>query len=185
MGGSIAAVRSLVTGASVRTDNLVLRRPMIWDSARLNAAIVESLDDLQRWLKWPSKHRFVTTLRYILESFNGFRTGRLLMVIVLVPGSPQRVAGVITLHNIRTEERRADLGYWIRPRLRLNGIATEAAGHVTALGFNVLGLTRIDSLVSTENIGSRRVLERLGFASNSSEGSACSACVRFTRFAGS
>lgn len=44
------------------------------------------------------------------------------------------------------------------------GIATEAAAAWRDYGFEVVGLTRIVSMISAGNIASRRVAEKLGFA---------------------
>ena len=52
---------------------------------------------------------------------------------------------------------------WIIARAHWGeGLATEAAGAWREYAFDVLGLTRIVSMVSEENIASRRVAEKLG-----------------------
>jgi ribosomal-protein-alanine N-acetyltransferase len=43
------------------------------------------------------------------------------------------------------------------------GIMTEALGAVIDLGFNVMGLNRIEAVVMPENLPSLLLLEKLGF----------------------
>ncbi len=56
-----------------------------------------------------------------------------------------------------------DLGYrFMRPYWG-RGIATESGSACLELGFNILGLDRIIAMVIPENVGSIRVLDKLGF----------------------
>lgn len=65
--------------------------------------------------------------------------------------------------GIRRESAHAgDIGYEIAPRHWGRGYATEAAGAVVAFGFAELALHRIGAWCIAENVGSARVLEKLG-----------------------
>ncbi|HPF37166.1 MAG TPA: GNAT family N-acetyltransferase [Phycisphaerae bacterium] len=55
-----------------------------------------------------------------------------------------------------------DLGYRLLPEYWGRGLATEASLASVAFGFDTLKLTRIIGLVLPENIGSIRVLEKVG-----------------------
>ena len=79
-----------------------------------------------------------------------------------------RAAGCVSLESIQFELRawrldRAELGYWIAPPLWGRGMMTEAAQAVVQCGFEVIGLHKIAVGCIAENIGSRRVIEKLGF----------------------
>ena len=79
-----------------------------------------------------------------------------------------RAAGAISLDGIQfavaaLRVDRAELGYWIAPALRGTGLMTEAAQAVVRCGFESIGLHKIRVLCVEENIGSRRVIEKLGF----------------------
>lgn len=50
-----------------------------------------------------------------------------------------------------------DRTYWGR------GLATEAAGQLVAIGFEDLGLERLEATCRPANVGSVTVLERVGF----------------------
>jgi ribosomal-protein-alanine N-acetyltransferase len=79
-----------------------------------------------------------------------------------------KVVGTIALEGIRWEFRawrldRAEIGYWLAPPLWGKGLMTEAAHHVALFGFETLGLHKITIGCLEDNIGSRRVIEKLGF----------------------
>jgi RimJ/RimL family protein N-acetyltransferase len=54
----------------------------------------------------------------------------------------------------------ANLGYWIRQSRQRRGFATEVVAILTNFGFQTLGLTRIEIVVASENVPSRRVAEK-------------------------
>jgi ribosomal-protein-alanine N-acetyltransferase len=79
-----------------------------------------------------------------------------------------RAVGCIGLEGIEFAVRawridRAELGYWLAPPLWGRGLMTEAAHAVMCCGFERIGLHKITSGCLAENIGSRRVIEKLGF----------------------
>jgi ribosomal-protein-alanine N-acetyltransferase len=79
-----------------------------------------------------------------------------------------RAVGCVGLDGIQFTLRacridRAELGYWIAPPLWGRGLMTEAAHAVVTFGFERVGLHKITVGCIAENIGSRRVIEKLGF----------------------
>jgi ribosomal-protein-alanine N-acetyltransferase len=57
----------------------------------------------------------------------------------------------------------AEIGYELAPESWGQGIMTETVGAVLQFGFTTLGLHRVEAQIHPANIGSRRVLEKLGF----------------------
>lgn len=55
-----------------------------------------------------------------------------------------------------------DIGYRFLPAYWGQGIATEAAGSIIKYGFEVLALNKIIGIAMPENIGSCKVLEKIG-----------------------
>ncbi|SEK25191.1 GNAT family N-acetyltransferase [Paenibacillus sp. OK003] len=55
------------------------------------------------------------------------------------------------------------IGYKLTPEYWHQGIMTEVVEKVIEYGFNNLGLNRIEAFVEPENVGSRKVLEKIGF----------------------
>jgi RimJ/RimL family protein N-acetyltransferase len=81
-----------------------------------------------------------------------------------------RVVGCITFETLQFMLRawrvdHAELGYWIAPALWGKGMMTEAAHAVLRAGFEIIGLHKVTVGCIAENVGSRRVIEKLGFRS--------------------
>ena len=74
----------------------------------------------------------------------------------------QRFIGFAGLKYLE-DMKEVDLGYRFMKRYWGKGIATEAGKACVQYGFETLGLEKILAFVLPENIGSVRVLEKLGF----------------------
>jgi RimJ/RimL family protein N-acetyltransferase len=72
------------------------------------------------------------------------------------------VIGGCTLRVTNTELREAMIGYSLHPRFWNQGYMTEAARALLAFGFDDLGLHRVLSWCTPENVGSWRVMEKAG-----------------------
>jgi RimJ/RimL family protein N-acetyltransferase len=57
-----------------------------------------------------------------------------------------------------------EVGWWIAPAWQGRGLATEAGRAAVDFGFETLGFRRLVSICIEENVPSRRVMARLGFA---------------------
>lgn len=69
--------------------------------------------------------------------------------------------GVIGVHP-NTENLRAEIGYWIGKPFWNNGYVSEAARRIVRFCFEDLGLYRVQATYFTENIASKRVMEKAG-----------------------
>jgi ribosomal-protein-alanine N-acetyltransferase len=79
-----------------------------------------------------------------------------------------RAMGCVGLDDLEFEFRawrldRAELGYWIAPPLWGRGLMTEAAHAVVRCAFEMIGLHKVTCGCLVDNVGSRRVIEKLGF----------------------
>lgn len=72
------------------------------------------------------------------------------------------LVGTVRLGVSSPSHRGGDIGYGVRRDLWGNGIATEAAGLLLDFGFGALGLHRISAVHHPDNVGSGRVLQKLG-----------------------
>ncbi|MEO8393913.1 MAG: GNAT family protein, partial [Chloroflexota bacterium] len=64
---------------------------------------------------------------------------------------------------ILRQDRRASIGYDLGYAYWGKGIMTEAVRAMARFGFEVLNLNRIEADAAAENVGSIRVLEKVGF----------------------
>jgi RimJ/RimL family protein N-acetyltransferase len=71
--------------------------------------------------------------------------------------------GNVGLHHFFEQNRRCEIGYALASRHWGQGYATEALRAAIRHGFDALDLNRIEADIDPRNIGSGRVLEKLGF----------------------
>ena len=71
--------------------------------------------------------------------------------------------GRIGIHNIDKNNNNAMIGYWIDERYQGKGIITEGCKKIIDIGFNQLGLHRLEILVAIDNHKSAAIPIRLGF----------------------
>jgi ribosomal-protein-alanine N-acetyltransferase len=73
-----------------------------------------------------------------------------------------RLIGSAMLTVVSAEHQRGEIGYVVHPDWWGRGIATEAAELLLELGFQTLGLHRIEATTRPDNTASWRVLEKIG-----------------------
>lgn len=71
--------------------------------------------------------------------------------------------GNVAIVSTNWEHCRAEVGYWLHPAARGQGVTAQALTLVTAWGFAELGVERFDLLAEVSNKASQRVAERAGF----------------------
>jgi RimJ/RimL family protein N-acetyltransferase len=71
--------------------------------------------------------------------------------------------GNASLHHFFEQNRRCEIGYALGSQYWGQGYATEALRALIRHGFDGLDLNRIEADIDPRNIGSARVLEKLGF----------------------
>ena len=82
-------------------------------------------------------------------------------VFAITSRESDRLVGAVGL-TINKSQGRGELGYWIAVECWGRGYATEAATRVMELGFQELGLRRIQARHFDVNLASGRVMEKLG-----------------------
>jgi RimJ/RimL family protein N-acetyltransferase len=70
--------------------------------------------------------------------------------------------GAMTFFYRSTVHQRGELGYIILPQYAGRGFATEGARALLAIGFDQMGLHRIEAQCDARNVASARVMERIG-----------------------
>jgi RimJ/RimL family protein N-acetyltransferase len=75
----------------------------------------------------------------------------------------RRVIGIITLSRSKSQPQCAEIGFWIGKKYWGRGLATEAVQLVLRLGFNNLGLGKIEAWTFEKNVGSIKVMEKCDF----------------------
>ena len=83
-------------------------------------------------------------------------------ILAMVFPADGRLIGLVGLTITNQELGQAELGYRLRQEYWGQGYASEAAHALVAFGFEALGLHRIFAMCHLDNIGSQRVMQKIG-----------------------
>lgn len=115
-----------------------------------------------RYNEWTS--RTADEVRQFIQMFldqqNQVPRLKFQFAITLKPGG--QLIGNCGVRRDSPEAREGDIGYELDPRFWGQGYATEAARAVLQFGFTQMNLHRITAWCVADNVGSARVLEKLG-----------------------
>ncbi|MFO8099091.1 MAG: GNAT family protein [Salinibacter sp.] len=132
------------------------------DIEPLAAAVQASLDDLRPWLPWAHAAYDRTDARTWVESRPTAWANDEAYSFAVVHTGTGRFLGGVGINRIDRPSRVGNLGYWARTDATGQGVATTAARLAADIGFEDLGLRRIELLVPVGNTASRRVAEKIG-----------------------
>ncbi|MES2704048.1 MAG: GNAT family protein [Bacteroidota bacterium] len=99
----------------------------------------------------------IEKIQNIVASNNGIEWG-------LTLKETGKYIGTISFHQLIKENYRAEIGYLLDPAQHGKGIMDEAMKAVLDYGFNIMQLHSVEANVNPENMASRKLLERNGFA---------------------
>lgn len=127
----------------------------------LLAALDRSRADILRWEEWPEAIRSEEEAHAVLQRLESeWTAGRTFSLGIFT--EDETVIGGVTVSNVLWDCRCADLGYWVEPRLRGQGIAGWAVRQLLDFCFRVLQLQRLALVIRVDNIASQRVAQKLG-----------------------
>lgn len=111
--------------------SVALRQLVHADAAQLALAVQESLASLSRWLPWATAdyglthaHEWVDYTQQAFEQRTAFHFG--------VFDHHGAFLGKVSLDQLNTSEKRANLGYWVRQSRQRQGVALQALAGTTA-----------------------------------------------------
>lgn len=152
----------------LETARLIVRMPRRSDAAALNAAVLESIDDLRPTMPWaqtaPSLIQSDADCRRMQAKFLLREDLTMFAFERQADGSEGGFIGGTGLHRIDWRVRRFEIGYWCRRSQQGRGLMTEAVLAVTGLAFERLQARRVEVRMDDTNERSSRVAERCGFA---------------------
>lgn len=118
-------------------------------------------EHLGAWMPWvPATMTVADTLGFLKFVRAEYAAGRQFHANLRYHGE---VVGAIGL-RIDRNNLRCELGYWIAAGFEGRGVVTRGVRALTTAAFRELGLNRVEIRAGTENVRSRAVPERLGFA---------------------
>jgi RimJ/RimL family protein N-acetyltransferase len=147
----------------IETERLVLRCYQPNDAPMLMAAIDASLDWLRPWMPWAhGEPQSLDEKVSLLRQFRGqFDLGQDFTYGVF-DRTESEIVGGTGLHT-RVGPDAREIGYWIHVAHAGKGLATEFAGALTRVGFEVEKLARIEIRCAPDNARSIAVARKLGY----------------------
>lgn len=147
----------------IETPRLLLRPPKPGDGAELNAAIRESIAELQPWMPWareiPSVEDSEANVR---EAYARWILREDLRISIFDKASG-RFAGGTGLHRLKWSIPSMEIGYWVRSSFAGKGIIRESTNALTRFAFAFLRAKRVEIRCNAENQRSLAVMQALGF----------------------
>ncbi len=150
---------------SFETERLLIRAPRIGDGQAMNAALIESIHNLKRWLPmhWTQNILTVDETEELVRQWVARWLLREDLRLTLISKSDGLFIGHCGLHRIDWTVMRFEIGYWVRASLEGQGYVREAVIAVTAFAFDTLGAERIELRCDSRNDRSIAVAERAGY----------------------
>jgi RimJ/RimL family protein N-acetyltransferase len=145
----------------LETERLVLRPYTNGDFDALYA--MRSTPEVVRYLYWEAQtaDEVRETLAKKIASMS-IRSEGDVLALAVEDRSTGTLVGDVILHWLSQAHSVAEIGYIVLPDHAGRGYATEAARAVLSVAFDQLGLHRVIASVEARNVGSARVLEKLG-----------------------
>jgi [ribosomal protein S5]-alanine N-acetyltransferase len=152
-------VKSPLPQPSLATERLFLR-PFTLADAPAVQALAGAVEIASTTLHVPHPYEDGMAESWILTHAPGYEAGTQ-ATFAITERAGGLLVGAIGL-VIEAAHARAELGYWIGVPFWGRGIATEASRALLELGFDRMGLHRIQATYITRNPASGRVMQKLG-----------------------
>jgi len=110
---------------------------------------------LSKYLEWVDKY---TTIEKTLTNIEKSYSVDICSYFIKVDG---KIAGKIGFVDI--DENMGEISYWLGQKYTKHGIMTRALNLMTDIGFNKIGLNRIQLTLDIDNTSSEAVAKRCGF----------------------
>ena len=145
----------------VASDRLVVRRYRPGDGAAFFAALAPHRDELMRWMAWPQHHQRVEDSEsYAVRMHAQFALRQAMPMGIWTVGG--EFLGGSGFHAPDWKTPKAEIGYFLLPPARGQGIATEAVKLLVHYAFDHMAVNRVWATCDADNAGSASVLRRAG-----------------------
>lgn len=145
------------------TPRLALRATRAGSGAEINAAFVESREELRAWMPWARNPMTVEQSEEHCRTMLARWHAREELDFCFRERPGGSLVGKGGLHTIDWTIPKFEIGYWIRSARTGRGFATEAALGLVELARAHLGARRLEITCDARNAASRRVAKKCGF----------------------
>lgn len=147
--------------AAIKSERLSLRSYRPEDGRPFHEAAMESRRDLEPWMPWCHAAFAVEDAQnWASRQVEAFQNEIEFEFVIL--DREEQLVGGCGLNKIDRDNKRANLGYWIRSSATAQGYAAEAVRLLVAWAMANTDLQRIEVVVAVENERSLRVAEKAG-----------------------
>lgn len=146
---------------TLETPRLLLRPYRAEDAPEVAVACRDELT--QRWLPLPNPYADADALAWCTEIAPRFRTSGDGIEWAAVRRSDDRLIGSFGLKRTDWRGRSSEIGYWVAPWARGEGVAVEAVQAIARWLLLEQGFERMVLRAATGNTASLRVAEKAGF----------------------
>ena len=148
----------------IATERLTLRPPRFGDGVMINSAIIETLEDLQKWMPWSDPTPSIAdTEKWCRSAAAKFLAREQFHFLIFLKESRDYI-GTCGMHRIDWKAPAMEIGYWLRKSRWGKGYMIETTRAVADFAMKSLHANRVEIRCDDQNGRSARVAERAGFA---------------------
>jgi RimJ/RimL family protein N-acetyltransferase len=148
---------------SFRTERLLVRAAEPGDGPELNAAVCESLPELEPWLEWAQGPPSLDDSEAFVRDACAQWYQRSLLHFHVYRRNRGTLLGCVGLVRPDWAVPAFEIGYWLRTRGVGHGYMTEAVQGLVRLAFEDVGARRLEIRCDARNVRSVAVAERCSF----------------------
>lgn len=145
-----------------KSEDITIRPFEPDDAAEFTSACLESIDTVGKWMPWCHENftheeamAWITSCSKQIQAGNSYDLGIFRNPDLLLVGS-------IAINQLDKRNLIGNIGYWVRESLQQQGYALKAVNLIKDYGFQELNLARLELVILTDNIASKRVAESSG-----------------------
>lgn len=155
----LAKLRALVPDLELETERLVIRR---FRESDLDVAIEHELDRrIMKFIRDPQpEDEVVAKARTCIEPWKGEENEWLGLAMTL-RGDPTMI-GLVAFRVLSETNQSVEIGYRVHPDHQRKGLTLEACRALLTFLFDRAGAHKANAYCVADNIGSARLLEKLG-----------------------
>ena len=149
-------MRTEVSNGEVR-----IRRYCTEDIPHLFEAARESVNEMFTWMPWCHPNYSIAESTSYIVSRDAAWNQKSDFDFAILDARTERFLGGVGLNQFNRDHSFGNLGYWVRSSSTRRGVAAAAARLAAHLGFEDLGLERIEIVVAVGNVASEKVAEKV------------------------
>ena len=147
----------------IQSERLLIRAPRPEDAPALNEAILETFDELYRWMPWARQRPTIEDSLEVCTRMAGNWADLKDFPLFAFEKQSGRFILASGCHARDPDVPSVEIGYWCRKSEQGKGYVTETVLAVTDVAFGQVGAKRIEIRCDSDNVKSAEVARRCGY----------------------